>query len=255
MKAHRLSLVIAALAALSMIALACGETDPANAPSHAQITFVGITDGEVRTITYTGMDDYGIPSSCFDVFQSLMIDYCKNFSQRADAEAFCEAGGWVDFVDQSVGGGASATFGDLARNALSTPGRCGYYEMIIAAFVFIPPTAGDQAGGTTTLVGEPMNDVEVRWIADPGMEMYEPQDVPGEIAPLANPFETRTDDRGLAELKIRVPLPVLPDTQSDYLIQADIGVDRAVYEIEMVGEDVDESTTTTDDDAADDDAG
>lgn len=240
---------VVAVLAVALCLASCGETDPAEAPAGAQIIFVGDNEGQL-SITYGGVDDYGVTWPCYEIFVDLMIDYCiaaelneNPTMTEADAEAYCKAGRWVVWVED---------YGELARDALRTAGRCGYYEMIITAMVV---KGGEAAQSETAQSIETLNDIEVRWIVTNGAELYELADIPGEIPPLANPYITRTDDRGLIEVKVRVPLPNLPGSQSDYLISADIGVDASTFEIQMIAEDVsDEGTTTDDDDAADDDA-
>ncbi|MCZ7584110.1 MAG: hypothetical protein M5R36_12655 [Deltaproteobacteria bacterium] len=233
--------------------VACGEVDPANAPAGSTITFVGFDEGGVLALTFAGVDEYGVTTNCYEVFVGLMVDYCTigeadgstDAATLTAAENLCEAGQWVVWEDKTIGGGSTKTYGDLARDALRDVGACGYYELIVGALV---SRGTSEAGGTTTTQSnvDPLNDVEVRWVVSPGAELYELADDPNTILPLANPFLSRTDDRGLCEVKVRVPQPVIPGTQSDYLITADIGVDQAQYQIQMIAEDVSATDTTTD---------
>jgi len=83
-------------------------------------------------------------------------------------------------------------------------GRCGYKSFIMNALVSAEAQQIVVEGGSST--ADPLNDVEVAWISSGG-EMYQLQDIPGQIAPLSNPFYDTTNERGLSQIKYRLPLP------------------------------------------------
>jgi hypothetical protein len=248
----------------------CGQTNPAFAPVGSSITIVGTTD---QTWDFNCITDWLIPSSCYDPFRTYCVGQCElAVQQAAETESwssdissfqglfdtcmtqyptagieFCstvvcdESGKWRTYCE------ASDNLQRAYDYISSKEGRCGYQNLIISALV----TKQQQTASTgQTAATEPLNDVQVRWIAQGG-ELYEIGDVPGEVAPLANPHYDSTDERGISEVKYRLPFPNLCGSLIDYILTADIAVAQASVTLEFsVAE-----PATDDDVSVDDDTG
>ncbi|MCB1152031.1 MAG: hypothetical protein H6684_06050 [Deltaproteobacteria bacterium] len=259
----RLSLLVLAFAvSVGAFAIGCGETDPAEAPAGAVIELIG-KDGETFTYTFTANDDLDIPQSCFGTFQETLINQCvadETANGLENCQAFVNAGGsleqccgdiwfrlYVDDRNEAGNNIADTQVADRVRNnLLSNPGSCGYYEFITTAIVYLAGSSTTSASSSTNV--DPMNDVEVRWVVTSGAELYQLSDDSSSVPPLANPYLTETDDRGLSEVKVRVPLPTKASDSISYFVSADIGISASEFEINMVSEDLTEDTTDDDDD-------
>lgn len=240
--------------------LGCGETDPALAPAGSSIQIIGGTEGgATEDTTYSCDSDWNIPIPCFTSFRTFCLRMCVNdvaagnfdnldsgarqifddcpFDEAVCADQVCDDGNyWIMTCENRLYGAAAR---DYIR---SKAGRCGYINYLISAVVQSSAEVISTEG--TEAVTRPMNDVEVRWVANGG-EMYMPADIPGEIEPLGNPFYDQTDDRGLSEIKYRIPIPTRCGDEISYSLAADIGVDASVAEFKMAVED---STEEDDDD-------
>ncbi len=264
----KLLLATSTLLALTLVIYlaSCGQLDPAWAPAGSTITLVsaetieweyGCSDGNLSDACHKAFRDYCV-AQCAVALQAGSFDegegYYKDcLSQSLGDEAFC-----AEYVcdDYSLWNEYCYDFeNDLdhygqAVDYLSTKsGRCGYANDIVSALV-TRGISSDSATGSTAV--EPLNDVEVRWIADGG-EMYEVDDVPGDVAPLANPHYSRTDERGVSEIKYRLPFPATCGSTYTYNLTADIGVDMAFFKATFTVEEPPEETD--DDTSGDDDTG
>ena len=159
---------------------------------------------------------------------------------------------WVDYITNNT------VIEEAEANIGSNPGSCGYLNSIVTAFVVIEDPYEDQSleageeGAGVMIKGVPLNDIEVRFIADGG-DMYKLSDVPGSVPPLSNPHLTRTDDRGKTEIKWRTPLPTFCNFDITYRLSADIGVSRAYTAVSFMVPAWASTEETTDDDDDDDD--
>lgn len=244
------------LVTIMIYAASCGEVDPALAPVGASITMVG---PDSITWSYNCVEGYNVPSSCYDAFRDYCVASCalalkkgllggetqQLYDQCVGTEDVCaeyvcdDLGKWMPYCEDGENG-------DRARNYIwSKEGRCGYRSFIKSAIVY--GQEQNIASEGTDAVSNPLNDVEVVWIASDG-EMYELDDVPGEIAPLSNPHYDRTNDRGIAEMKYRVPLPNICGSSIDYELTASIGVAYAETKISFSVTEALEEEEISDDD-------
>jgi len=249
------------IVAFGLYWLGCGEVDPALAPTGTTVTIIGNEGETAEENTYGCHSDWNIPDPCFSNFRTLCINMCiinvvdgkfgdfepdaqqeyldclQDFSEATCADSFCDnSSHWIETCENR----RNKT---KARNAIrSKPGRCGYINYLVSAVVQsaaeVIVTEGQEA------ISKPMNNVEVRWVANGG-DMYMPSDIPGQIEPLSNPYYDESDDRGLSEIKYRVPIPTGCGDNITYELWADIGVDIDKVKINMV---VDDSTDEDDDD-------
>jgi hypothetical protein len=229
-----------------LILVSCGESDPALAPAGSIITI--LTNQEVNW-NYSCQNPSGLPIVCYETWVQYLVAYCQLRQEdsvtRDDNVQECIDGGisleecsnywcadgnlWIDLtLDTEV---LFQARGDIGSNI----GSCGYLNTIVAAFVTLSTSSGStgDSGGDTvggSLSGTPLNDIEVRFIAQGG-ELYELADVPSQIPPLANPYVTATDDRGKAEVKYRTPLPTVCGSTITYVLSADIGVSQAAMSV------------------------
>jgi hypothetical protein len=242
-----LALAAMMMGTIGVLISACGESDPALAPSGAKVRIVG---WETEKWEIRCSEETGLPAFCGQAFSDFMEKQCV--ADGAGTEEECEA--WWFAYDETSSDYRLAK--RAARLAISnTPGACGYNNSIVTAFVekYTYGSAGDTESSETegstggALGGEPMNDIELRFIAYDG-EMYKLSDDPKLLPPLANPYVTRTDDRGKSEIKYRVPRPVACDFEYTYLLEADIGVSKAWVQIEFTVEEATEEDVTDDDD-------
>jgi hypothetical protein len=265
-------LALAATVAGILILFSCGQVDPALAPAGATITLIG--PGE-STFTYSCHDASGLPIVCYDTWRDYLIAYCRLDLTNNPNQAIedCLAQGyknddctllvcenqnyWVNYIEDDD------VISEAQANITATPGACGYMNSIISAFVL---SAGSSTTGTAATGGtqgsvsaQPMNDIELRFIAEGG-EMYKLSDVPGDVPPLSNPYVTKTDERGKAEVKYRTELPTFCGYQNSFTLSADIGVARTFLTLDFVVEESgetlgDDTTDDTTDDTGDDDTG
>jgi len=244
MKRLLLATSLVTLLALGIYVASCGEVDPAYAPVGSSISLLS----EGQTWEY-GCSDFGLPSSCWDAYRNWCIAACSaaliNGSMPDDSDAAelyedCQGedeacaeyvcddyNQWTDYC------AIIDVLRDVGTYIQSKEGRCGYKSFIITAIVTGEAKQLIAEGGDE--VATPMNGVEVRWITSGG-EMYELDDVPGTIPPLSNPFYDETDERGLSDIKLRVPLPNGCGYEVDYVIDASIGVSTATAEFSMSAE-------------------
>lgn len=252
MRGRILAVIIAMSFASGLVMAACGETDPAQAPLGATINFLsaqGNGTEVTETWTFPVNSTYNVPTSCSEAFENQMSALCNQLAATTAGQAILDAAGvagcdnpgdWLPLIDVGRGDG---TWGEYIASRFQ-PGDCGYLESIVTALV-----SRGVGTGVSTLSGEPLNGVEVRWIATTGLELYELADIPGEIDPLANPYLDETDERGVTELKTRAPLPIATGVTYDVVVWADIGVAKAQYKFTFTAEEGE----TSDDDASDDD--
>lgn len=262
-------LVTAAIIAGMAIIISCGETNPGIAPAGAVISLV---TNQAVDWTYSCHAQSNLPWVCYDTWKDYLISYCI-LAQENDGERYSEVdscvdsgyaledcakwycddkGYWIDFIEDNVAQTtAQSTIG-------ANLGSCGYMNTIVSAFVTLPGSSDSESGyeggdGATggTISGEVMNGIEVRFISQGG-EMYKLSDIPGDIAPLANPYVTETDERGKADVKYRTPLPTFCDTTLSYVLSGDIGVSQAFMTISYMV-DASNADATDDDDDDDDD--
>lgn len=226
--------------------ISCGETDPALAPAGAQITILNA--GYIWSYNCT----YSVPSICFEGMKKYMQRLCVSTrmdagDSQAEAEYDCVTGGdWVDFADDEK------NQEDYAKMILGDEDACGSLNNIITAYVSNEVSTSTTTGseeGATVGSAEAMNDVEVRFIAING-EMYKLSDISGSVPPLANPYITRTDDRGKAEVKYLTHFPTSCGSVVTYILQADVGISQAsvTYEFQVEDAETSDDDTTTDDD-------
>ena len=259
------------LALVTLVYVAsCGETDPVFAPAGSSVILP-----EDQEWTFNCMGGINVPGSCYDAYREYCVngceqtlqlgnsvngdvdqryedcyDACTNGGQAPEtcvaqcSEQACDTyDGWVDYCEKD------SVYNQVQIYLQSKDGRCGWMSYIVTAFVNGPATT---EAGETEKVSYPMNEVEVEWVIVGG-ELYELGDVPGEIPPLPNPFYDRTNDRGLSQVKYRLPLPNTCGESMTYVLSASIGVDNDEVKYRFTAEDLDEDSTTTDDDDDDDD--
>lgn len=267
------TLVLTAIAAGLIALWSCGDLDPAKAPTTAVVQFVVAEAGEIINVEISVDEDLEVALPCKDVFRDALVSQCQTDPRETSCLpsglqdddlntllttgsvtsdgtdyslttvlACCENYGWDELPDRTK---------DAIRASLLRPGTCGYSEIILAAVVF-KSSAGAVGDISSTVGFDTFNDVEVRWTTfGSNMELYELADIPGEIAPLGQPFLDRTNGRGISELKIRWPLPITPGATVSYVVRVDIGYSLDEYEVEYVVDDLTEETADipTDDDA------
>ena len=266
MRTYALALFALVAIITGTIIVSCGEVDPALAPAGASISIMGSNQTEW---TYSCHEDSNLPIVCYDTWRNYLIEYCRLVLTEDPDQAVqeCLAGGstlgdctllvcdtqnyWLTFAENRQ------VLLEAQTNISITVGACGYLNTIISAFVTKPDVsegAGGQSGITEGSEGSggyirgiPMNDIEVRFIAEGG-ELYKLSDIPSDIPPLANPYVTRTDDRGKAEVKYRTPLPTLCDYTQSYILSADIGVSISFYQLDFTVEAGEEEEGADDDD-------
>lgn len=263
------------LALMTLVYVAsCGETDPALAPAGSSVVLPD--DQEWSFNCLTGLN---VPGSCYDAYREYCLSGCQQTLQTGgnvsshvnsyydDCYTACTDGGlapetcvaqcidaacdtydgWVEYCE------IDSVYDRVQIYLQSKDGRCGWLSYIVTGFVNGPATTGE---GGTDEVQYPMNDIEVEWVSVGG-ELYELGDIPGEIPPLPNPFYDRTSDRGLSQVKYRLPLPNSCGESMTYVLSASIGVSFDEVKYKFTAEDTEEDDGTTtdddDDDAVDDD--
>ena len=75
----------------------------------------------------------------------------------------------------------------------------------------------ERTGGTSTQIGAPLNNVEIRWYTWPidNDELWLVDDPIGQVPPLAQPYFTETDDNGTSEIIWRFYRPDECDGNDD----------------------------------------
>lgn len=237
-------LIILALA-MGILIISCGEVDPALAPAGAIIELVGSSEN-----AWEYSCNYKVPYPCLEELESYLVAACKvedwpNLPEGPERDAECEGRLWKQ-------GLANDKYLNNFRDEIALEvGSCGSLNNIVTAFAYLPASTGSTTGATgenagTSLTGEVLNDIEVRFIAVNG-EMYRLSDISGAVPPLANPYLTRTDDRGKAELKYLTQFPTVCGSTTTYILSADLGVSKTEMSITFT------VTAETEEEATDDD--
>lgn len=219
----------------------CGEIDPALAPAGASVMLVGLEDD--LQVPYECDKDWSLPDPCFNVFREYCIDTCvddmiggsygkysdaeenaykdciDDYDEQDCAEAVCDSqyNAWITACKDG------GVFEDAQNYIRSERGTCGYISYLVSSVVEGVGAEVIAEGGET--VTSPLNGVEVRWTVSAG-ELYKPSDIPTEVLPLSNPYYDESDERGLSEVKYRIPLPVRCDVTQYYMITSSIGVSQ-----------------------------
>lgn len=260
------------LASIGAYIFGCGETDPAMAPAGSTITLVGY-DAE-ETVTFACDDTWNVPNSCYNSFREACIENCALSIQDGEGSqvAIDTYQSCVETTGIGSEGDCSAyvcdtlsywlTYCEMPKNKLQAQntlrakeGSCGYQYWLVSALVqaatSTSTSSASTGGSSSASTGSvPMNDIEVRWVTTGG-DLYKPEDVPGAVAPLANPYYDRTDDRGISEVKYRIPNPNVCGAEMTYQLSADVGTAVAGVKFTITAG---ESTSTDDDtESADDD--
>jgi hypothetical protein len=269
MKRLLLAILGMLLLSVTIIAYGCGEVDPAQAPAGSSITLVGFGDGG-ESLEYDCDADWDVPTPCLTTFRDYCIATCERHFISATADTSpsisiyskgqrdayfnCLADPLTtaqDCAAQVCDGGSvwisTCEDGDIssaARNYIrSDVGQCGYIAYLISAIVQGPGQQVAAEGNTT--VTNPLNNVEVRWTVAGG-ELYLPADVPGDVPALSNPYYDETDERGITEVKYRVPVPYQCGATTTFQIGASVGVATDAANITVTiseGDSSDDDTT------------
>jgi len=238
----------------------CGDVDPAFAPAGASVSIVGFE--EDLEVPMECDQDWSVPDACFDVFREYCIETCTDdmidgrFGKYSDSEETAYTDCVTDFDEASCADAVcdsqynawitackDANVFEDARNFIrANRGTCGYISYLVSSVVQGEATEVIAEGFEA--ISSPLNGVEVRWNVSAG-ELYKPSDIPGEVAPLSNPFYDESDERGLSEVKYRIPLPVRCDVTQVYQITTSIGVSSDAAKITVTVTDAEGTTEET----------